>query len=173
MIEIRQATANDATLIALLARVTFIESHSGFVKNDKAVQNFCSIEFDTNKIEQDLQDKNQIFWLLFYNDFPVGFAKIILNKSSHLLASDKVCKLDKIYILNDFIKHKLGEKLHSEIIKKATELNFEYIWLVTYIYNYRAIKFYENNNYKKSGFIDFIVDEKGYKNHIMIKNLRA
>ena len=35
MIEIRQATIDDATLIALLGRVTFIESHKDFIKNDK------------------------------------------------------------------------------------------------------------------------------------------
>lgn len=171
MIEIKQATFNDDAVIALLGRITFVESHSDFVKNEKAVQAFCNSEFDVAKIKGDLQDNNLHFWLVFYKDLPVGFAKVNLNKTHSFIKSDKACKLDKIYILNDFIGLKLGAKLHEEIIKKMQELKFEFIWLVTYIYNYKAIKFYENHDYKKAGFEDFMVDGKGYKNHVMIKSL--
>lgn len=171
MIEIRRATINDADTIALLGRTTFIESHSHFVQNDAAVKTFCDKEFDIAKIKEDLSSNNQLFWLVFYKKKPVGFAKVISNASNKFLNSDSVCKLDKIYILNEYIGHKLGLQLHAEIIKTMQELKFEFIWLVTYIYNYKAIKFYENNQYKKSGFTDFMVDGKGYKNHVMIKNL--
>lgn len=171
MIKIKQATFDDAVIIALLGRITFVESHSDFVKNEKAVKAFCNSEFNVAKIKDDLQNKNLLFWLVFYEDLPVGFAKVNLNKTHSILKSHKVCKLDKIYILNDFLGLKLGAKLHAEIINKIQELQFHFIWLVTYIYNYKAIKFYENHDYKKSGFEDFMVDGKGYKNHIMIKNL--
>lgn len=172
MIEIRKANIQDAEILALLGRITFIESHSDFVQNDDAVQTFCNTEFDVLKIREDVLDKNQLFWLIYSKGLPVGFARVILNKPNAILKSENVCKLDKIYILNDFINLKLGSKLHTTIIKEIQDLNFEYIWLVTYIYNYKAIKFYERNTYNKSGFIDFMVDGKGYKNHIMIKNLR-
>lgn len=171
MIAIRQATVSDASTIALLGRVTFKESHSEFVKNEDAVQKFCNTEFEVAKIKSDLNDIHQLFWLVFYKELPVGFAKVILNKTHKKISSNKTCKLDKIYVLNDFIGYKLGYQLHLEIIKKVQELNYEYIWLVTYIYNDKAIKFYENQQYTTSGFIDFMVDGKGYKNHVMIKRL--
>lgn len=171
MTEIRQAILKDAATIASLGKITFIESHSDFVQNDAAVETFCNEEFAINKIKDDLASDNQLFWIVFYDDRPVGFAKVITNKSNDFLNTDNVCKLDKIYILNDYIGHKLGSKLHAKIIKKMQGLRFEFIWLVTYIYNYKAIKFYENNQYKKSGFTDFMVDGKGYQNHVMIKKL--
>ena len=80
--------------------------------------------------------------------------------------------MDKIYILNDFSGMKLGNLLHSAVIEHAKQLEFDSIWLVTYIHNYDAIKFYENREYKRAGAINFIVAEKEYENHVLVKNLK-
>ena len=171
MIEIRKANINDAEQLAFLGKTTFIQSHSQYINNDKEVSDFCNSAFKLSKIKEELQDKNILFWLMFNNEQPVGFAKVKLNTSNKYIQSEKVCQLDKIYILNDFLGMKLGSKLHTAIIKKMQELKFDAIWLVTYILNYKAIKFYESHQYKKAGFIDFVVAKKGYKNHILVKKL--
>lgn len=171
MITIEEANITDAKIIALLGRVTFIESHSQYINNKNEVLSFCNASFNIARISKDLEDKNNIFWIIYYDELPVGYAKVILNKTVDLIKEKKVCQLDKIYILNDFLGKKLGSKLHHKIIEKVTELKFDIIWLVTYILNYKAIQFYELNNYKKAGFIDFVVENKGYKNHVLVKNL--
>lgn len=172
MINIKEATITDAQVLALLGRVTFVESHGKFINNDKDVANYCNNAFQVSKIKEEIEDKNILFWLIFYDELPVGFAKVMLNTTNEFVLHKKVCKLDKIYILNDFIGKKLGLRLHQTILKKVQELQFDAIWLVTYILNYKAIDFYESHNYKKTAFIDFIVADKGYKNHILVKKLR-
>jgi ribosomal protein S18 acetylase RimI-like enzyme len=171
MIAIREANTNDVDTIIALGKTTFTESHSEFVQNDDAVKKFCDTAFNQEKISKDLSDKNIIFWIAFFDDIPVGFAKVILNKTNDFINHDKVCQLDKIYILNGFLGKQLGKQLHSAIIEKVTRLQFDCIWLVTYIYNYKAIEFYKKNQYQQIGFYDFIVGEKGYKNHVLSKKL--
>ena len=172
MIEIRKADLKDINTIIALGKTTFIESHSGFIQNDSAVQQFCESAFHPDKISEDLSDTNTIFWLLFYNNVPVGFAKVNLNISNTYIKEEKVCKLDKIYILNAYIGKQLGKKLHKEVIATITDLQYDCIWLVTYIHNYKAITFYEANHYKKIGYFDYMIAGKGYKNHILVKNLK-
>ena len=171
MITIKEANITDVKIIALLGRITFNESHSQYIENKNEVLSFCDASFNISKISKDLEDENNIFWIIYDNELPVGFAKVILNKTVDLIKEKKVCQLDKIYILNDFLGKKLGSKLHHKIIEKVTELKFDVIWLVTYILNHKAIQFYESNEYKKAGFIDFVVENKGYKNHVLVKNL--
>ena len=171
MIEIREADIRDAEILAQLGRITFIESHSQFINNDKEVNDFCNSSFKIVKIREEIQNQNIRFWLLFYDKIPVGFAKVILNSPNDYIKNENTCKLDKIYILNDFLGKGLGKKLHTSIIEKVRKLNMDSIWLVTYILNYKAIRFYESNQYEKLGFIDFIVAEKGYKNHILVKKI--
>lgn len=171
MIEIREANSGDATFVALLGRITFNESHSKYIKNKKDVHDFCNASFNVHQIKKELEDKNLLFWIVFYDELPVGFAKVILNIPNEFINNKSVCKLDKIYILDDFSGKKIGSKLHEIIVKKMAVLKFEVIWLVTYILNYKAIQFYESHQYQKVGFIDFKVAEIGYKNHILAKNL--
>lgn len=171
MIKVREANSLDANTIALLGRVTFNESHSQYIKNKKDVLDFCNSSFNVHKIKKELEDKDLIFWIIFYDELPVGFAKVILNNANEFIKNKKACKLDKIYILNDFLGMKLGNKLHETIIKKMKTLEFDVIWLVTYILNYKAIQFYESHQYKKVGFVDFTVAEIGYKNHVFVKKL--
>lgn len=167
----REANLNDIDTIITLGKTTFIESHSKYIQNEDAVNSFCDSAFSTEKITNDLSDKNNLFWIIFYDNKPVGFAKVELNTSNDFINEKRVCKLDKIYILNDYLGKKLGKQLHTEIINKITKLQYGCIWLVTYIYNYTAITFYEANNYNKIGFYDFIVAGKGYKNHVLVKKL--
>lgn len=171
MIEILKANRTHVHTIINLGKTTFIESHSIYIKNNKDVEDYCNNAFNEEKIKQDLSDKDILFWIIYYKKQAVGFAKIELNKTTNSIQEKNVCKLDKIYILNDFIGKKLGKKLHDTIIENVKKLKFNCIWLVTYIYNYNAISFYEANQYKKIGFYDFVVAGKSYKNHIMCKNL--
>ena len=171
MIKIREANSFDAILIALLGRVTFKESHSQYIKDKKSVLDFCNSSFNVDKIKRELDDENLLFWIVFYDELPVGFGKVILNNSNEFIKDKKACKLDKIYILNDFLGMKLGNKLHQTILKKMKALEFDIIWLVTYILNYKAIQFYQSNQYEKVGFFDYKIAEIDYKNHVFIKKL--
>ncbi|MFK8060486.1 MAG: N-acetyltransferase family protein [Polaribacter sp.] len=171
MLKIREANTNDAVYIALLGRITYTESHGKYIKNPSDLQTYYNNQFSVAKILEEIEDQNNIFWIVFHNDLPIGFAKLSLNNNHKDIPNKNSCRLEKIYVLNDFIGMKIGSKLKDILIAKAIDLKFNNIWLATYIKNEKAQNFYKKSGFQQVGFIDFIVGNDSYKNFLFSKNL--
>ena len=171
MIEIRRATEDDAIHIALLGRITYTESHGNYIEDKQNLLKFYDEYYSVSKIKEELNDTENVYWIVFSDDLPIGFAKLSLNISYPELKEKKSCKLQRLYILNDFIGLKLGSQLQDIILKTATDLNYKNIWLTAYYKNTKGIRFYEKYGFKKIGSIDFFVGKKNYENLVFAKNL--
>jgi ribosomal protein S18 acetylase RimI-like enzyme len=171
MLEIRKATVLDATYIALLGRITYTESHGNFIENKQNLLDYYNTNYSVAQIKKELSDKNNIFWIVFSDELSIGFAKLCLNKNHENKPDKDYCKLQRLYLLNDFIALKIGSQLQEIILQKATELNFKKVWLTAYYKNIKGIKFYEKYGFKETGSIDFFVGDTNYENLIFTKNL--
>lgn len=171
MLEIRKANIEDAVFIALLGRITYTESHGKYIKNPADLQDYYNKQFTVAKIVEEIEHKNNIFWIAFYDDLPVGYAKLSLNNNHKDIPKKNSCRLEKIYVLNDFIGMQIGSKLKNILIEKAVGLNFNNIWLATYIKNEKAQNFYKKSGFQQVGFIDFMVGDVNYENFLFSKNL--
>ena len=83
MIKIRLAHTSDAQLIALLGRITFIQSHSQYIKNDKDVKDFCDASFLVSKIKKELANENILF--CFMTNFLWVLQKLFYIKKTNSL----------------------------------------------------------------------------------------
>ncbi len=173
MLHIRTATPEDATVLALLGRVTYAESHGHFIQCKTHLLNYGDEAFAVSKIKSELNDPTILYHIVTYDDFPVGYSKIVLHASREEINSENICRLERIYILDDFISKKIGIQLLNKIIEESTALEFEKIWLTVYIKNQRAIRFYEKNDFKTIGQMDYYVDGVPYENIVLAKNLIA
>ena len=171
MIEIRRATVTDAIHIALLGRITYTESHGDFVENKNDLLEFYNTYYSVSQIRKELNDAENLFWIVFSDELPIGFAKISLNVNCPNIADNNSCKLQRLYILNDFIALKIGSQLQDMILKKATDLKFTTIWLTAYYKNTKGIHFYKKYGFEKVGDINFFVGETNYENLVFAKNL--
>lgn len=171
MIDIRVANKKDAQIIALLGRVTYSESHGKFIKDKNDLIQYNNKAFSVKQITSELNNKSNIFYIAFINNFPVGYAKVIKNASLEYINSINICRLERIYVLDEFLNQKIGKELFKTILKQMQELRFEEIWLTTYIKNYRAIKFYEKNNFKQIGDFTFRVNQAEYPNFVLSKKI--
>ncbi len=171
MVTIRIATASDAVHIALLGRITYTESHGAYIEDKKNLLEFYNTHYSVSKIRSEINDLENIFWIVFSEELPIGFAKLSLNIKNTELADDNSCKLQRLYILNDFIALKIGSQLQDLILKKATDLKFTSIWLTAYYKNTKGIHFYKKYGFNKIGSIDFYVGETNYENLIFAKKL--
>lgn len=72
---------------------------------------------------------DNIFWIVFYKQKAIGCAKIQLQTQSKFLKYRKVCKLQKLYILKDYVSKGIEAQLQKIIINKAIGNSYEYIWL--------------------------------------------
>ena len=54
---------------------------------------------------------------------------------------------------------------------QAKALQLDTMWLTVYIKNKRAIRFYEKNEFKNVGVLNFIVSGKAYENIVFSKQI--
>ena len=171
MIKIQQATAADTILLALLGRLTWAESHGPYIEDKNNLLNYLNKNFSVAKTKQDLNDPQNLFYMVYVDDFPVGYAKLILNASNEHVASENTCRLERIFIQNEFIPLKIGKQLLTFVEEQAKALQLDTMWLTVYIKNNRAIRFYEKNEFKNVGDLNFFVNGKAYDNIVFSKNL--
>lgn len=171
MITIRIAKFSDAEHIALLGRITYTESHGKYIEKKKDLLNFYLKYYSVSKIREEINNSENIFWIVFCDELPIGFAKLSLNTNLPRLNITDACKLQRLYLLNDFIGLKIGSELQEIVLNKAKQLKFKNIWLTAYYKNTKGIRFYKKYNFKETGEIDFIVGSKNYPNLIFTKKL--
>lgn len=171
MIKIKIAQETDTKVLALLGRLTYVESHGHFIEDKNDLLKYVDENFSVSKTKQDINNPNNLLYIVYVNDLPVGYAKLILNSIHESVASQNNCRLDRIYIQNEFIPLKIGQQLLTFVEEKAKELQLDTMWLSVYIKNKRAIRFYERNEYKNVGELNFLVNGKAYENIIFSKKI--
>ena len=159
---IRKAKVEDAEFIALLARITFTETFGHYFRNNQDLLDYYDKTFSVSKIRESIGKENNVFWISFFNELPVVYAKLKKFLSSDFINSDKVSQLQKIYILKDFISKKIGYKMQSEMFKEVINIGNKYIWLSVLESNKRAISFYAKNGFAEIGNHSFEIGQENF-----------
>ncbi|WP_024770969.1 GNAT family N-acetyltransferase [Aquimarina macrocephali] len=171
MIKIKIATKADTEVLALLGRLTWVESHGHYIEDKSDVLKYLNENFSVFKTKQNINNPKQLFYIIYADDLPVGYAKLVVNASNENITSQNSCQLERIFILNDFIPLKIGQQLLTFVEEQAKKLQLDTMWLTVYIKNNRAIRFYERNEFKNVGELNFIVNGKGYENIVFSKKI--
>ena len=169
MIKIKTAKKADAAVLALIGRLTWAESHGHYIEDKNDVLKYLNENFSVFKTTQDLSNPKQLFYIIYVDDLPVGYAKLVVNASNENIASQNSCQLQRIFILNDFIPLKVGQQLLTFVEEQIKKMQLDTMWLTVYIKNKRAIRFYERNEFKNVGELNFTVNGKDYENIIFSK----
>ena len=169
MIKINKATEANTEVIALLGTITYKESHGHFIDDKNDLKAYLTAAFSVSKTRENLNDPNNIYYIIYVDDLPVGYAQLVLNKTHNSVVSNNNCLLERIYILADFIPLKIGQQFLTFLEAEAKTLQLDTMWLSVYTKNNRAIRFYERNDYKNAGVINFLVNGKEYENIVFSK----
>ncbi len=173
MVHIRKAEVEDTDLLAFMGRVTYAESHGHFIDNKTDLTAYLDEAFSVSNTKKDLLDANNLFYIITKEDFPMGYAKIVLGAQHESVVAEQACRLERIYILEEFIPHKLGQPFLTFLEDKARESEMDTMWLSVYILNNREIRFYQKNGFTQTGSFNFLVNSIGYDNFILSKKLNA
>lgn len=171
MLKIKKATIDDAKIIALLGRITFSETFGNLFRDENDLGDYLNRTFSVDKISYSIKKPENIYWTAFWEKLPVGYAKLKLNSASAFIDSGNVCQLQKIYVLNDFLSNKIGQKLQEALLNEATNQKFDSIWLSVWEGNDRAIRFYEKHDFKKIGNHYFEIGKESFQFQAMAKEL--
>lgn len=171
MVKIKIAKEVNTDVLALLGRLTYVESHSHFIDDKNDLLKYLDDVFSIFKTKQDINNPKNLFYIIYVDNLPVGYAKLVLNAIHESVVSRNNCRLERIYILNDFIPLKIGQQFLTFIEEKAKALQLDTMWLSVYIKNNRAIRFYQKNEFKNVGELNFLVNGKEYENIVFSKKI--
>jgi len=170
-IEIRKATSSDAQFIALLGRITFTETFGNYFRDISDLLGYYEKTFSVNKIKQSLNKDNNVFWIAFVDDLPVGYAKLKLNSPTPFIDDPKTAQLQKIYVLKDFHSLKIGYDLQNLLLAEASRYNNNQVWLSVLDKNNKAKNFYFKTGFEKIGNHNFTIGKENFTFDVLVKEL--
>ena len=168
MTSIIKANENHAQLLSELAKLTFIESHGNSAGSDD-IKLYVAEKYSNDVLKKELEDANNIYYILYYNNQVAGYSKIILNTPYAMSKMKNIAKLERLYLLKDFYNLNLGLELFEFNVNLIKENNQMGIWLFVWKENQRAVNFYKKNGFTIIGSHDFKISENhSNPNHQML-----
>jgi len=167
MIQIIKANIEHSELIAEIGKQTFLESHGNSASKED-VNHFILKNYNAKAISKEFENPKIHYHIIYFKNKVAGFSKIELSTSNKDVNDLNVTKLDRLYILKEFYRQKLGSKLFDFNIQLSKKNNQKGIWLAVWIENQRAINFYTKTGFKIVGEYNFQISEThSNPNHIM------
>lgn len=148
-IQLIQANASHASLLARLALDTFCESFEK-VNNPADFKAYTTEAFNPEKIKEELNEPGSLYILAYMNNELAGYARV---RSSTEVKDEfpgkKTIELQRIYALRKFIGKGVGKALMNYCITLAKEQGCEILWLGVWEHNHRAQEFYNRLGFER------------------------
>lgn len=168
MVEIRKATVNDATLLAEIGKKSFIESH-GRSASEADINSYVNEKYTVQVFVEELSNPENNYHIIFYNEIPAGYSKIIFNVGHKNFEPTNLTKLERLYLLKEFYHLKLGYQLLNFNINLSKQNKQHGMWLFVWKENLQAVNFYLKAGFKITGSHDFKISEThSNPNHQML-----
>lgn len=158
MVSLQKLTSADAGLLSKLGGTSLIESH-GHSATPEIMQEYVAKSFSTEACRNELNDAQNIFYAVFYNNEPAGYYKIILNKPHPAVPLQPVTYMERLYLLQTFYDLKLGQQLTQHAIDLSKAAGEKGMWLNVWKENERAIRFYQKQGFEIVGESEFVLTE--------------
>lgn len=137
-LHILHAHHTDLDQLMRLVQKTYQETYPGYFTQQK-----LDLQFETNVLAKQLQDKKNIFYIIKENNTYIGYAKIIIDNEQ--------ATLDKLYLLQAFQGKGYGQELLKKCLSNICNHGINSANLFVFEQNTQAIEFYLNNGFTTEG----------------------
>ncbi|MDB5249611.1 MAG: family N-acetyltransferase [Segetibacter sp.] len=144
-ISIQKLEPKNAELLSKVARKAYSDHYPGLWHDHGKW--YTEKYFSVDRLTDELNDLNAIFYLAYYNGKPAGFLKLNINAPLEGFEDNKALELERIYLNKDAAGKHIGRDLVELTFKIAQENNKEIVWLKAMDTSEGPIAFY-----KKMGF---------------------
>ncbi len=168
-ITIREATPDDAAMIADLSRQTFYDTFAPDNRKED-MDKFMNEQFTREALMEEVGAPGNIFLVAFSDGEIAGYARL-REKTEKLFNYAPTLEIARIYAATHFIGKGVGKKLMEASIAYARMLQKEIVWLGVWEKNQRAIEFYERFGFEKFAEHDFQLGDDLQKDWLMKKHL--
>jgi ribosomal protein S18 acetylase RimI-like enzyme len=148
-VTLRECTAEDAQMLALVGGATFLEAFAGFIPGD-AILGHCAKNHVASAYAAYLAQPETRVWIaeVAPNAAPIGYAMLTAPDFPEGLAQPGDLELRRIYLFSRFHGGGTGQRLMDRVIAGAREAGATRLLLGVHPENLRALAFY-----RRSGFV--------------------
>ena len=155
---IREAIHSDNKRLSKIASSTFFDTYVLLNPENSAVlQAYVDATFNQQKLAEELQKTDVMFYLLESENELIGYAKTKGQSSEARL------EIEKLYLINGHQGQGLGKTLFLHIKNQALINGQKSLRLSVYDQNKSAIEFYLKLGFKKISEKDFHFNWNGYE----------
>jgi diamine N-acetyltransferase len=158
-----------------VAKQSFIEAF----EKDSNPENFklyVAKAFTEEVMLEELQHPDSVFYALNTENTEgvemTGYVKLRWDRSEEFFPNEKAIELQRIYLLAQFWNKGYGKILLEFSENYAREHDFEWIYLVVWLENHGAIRFYERNGWEKFARKDFMFGEEVHHDWVLRKRMQ-
>lgn len=167
---IREATKDDAMLIADLSQQTFYDTFAADNKKED-MDLFLNKQFTKARLILEVGVPGNIFLLAYNNGEVAGYAKLREGKQPKSLGTKNALEIARLYAVTTMIGKGVGRALMQACIDRARAMGKEMIWLGVWERNQRAIDFYHKWGFEKFTEWDFLLGRDLQRDWLMKKSL--
>jgi ribosomal protein S18 acetylase RimI-like enzyme len=147
---IKPVTITDVNKLREICIKTFSETYE-HLNTPENFKNYIETHFNTVLLESELLNENSFTYFILCDQSIAGYLKLNINQAQTEEMPDGALEIERIYILGFQQRKGFGEALINEAVRKAGELNKEFVWLGVWEKNEQALRFYEKNGFVKFG----------------------
>ena len=161
------ADPSHADVVSSIGKQSFRDAFAHLFKSKVELLEYLEYTYDAGKMEKSLEKENNVFFIAFVENVPVGFAKVKKYSLNEQIESIAQMELQKIYVLSYYHGSGAGQALLDAVLGLADKVQPDFLWLDTHIQNEKAIRFYEKNGFRKAGKYFFTIGTQTFQYHLM------
>ena len=161
------ANSSHAETISSIGKLSFRDAFGNLFNDKAALFEYLEYTYSIDKVVKSINKENNVFFIAFVENVPVGFAKVKKSSLNEQIESIAQMELQKIYVLSYYHGSGAGAALMQAVLELAHELQPDYVWLDTPISNTKAIRFYEKNGFIRSAKNYFTIGNQTFEYYVM------
>lgn len=169
LVTIKPITATDALLLSEVALKAYCD-HYLHLWYDEG-QWYINRCFTEPVLKNELEDPNNLFFLAYLNNEPVGFLKLRLNAPFESAPEKNAMELERIYLNKAVTGKGLGRRLVELSVAIARENQKELLWLKAMDSSTGPIAFYQQMGFALCGtyHLDFTQMKEALRGMVIMK----
>jgi diamine N-acetyltransferase len=145
-IKIQKATIADLEIIQEIGTKTFVETFAE-TNSSANLENYVQKNFNAAQVASELNNPESIFYLANLGEKTLGYLKLNFGQAQTEIHSLEAMEIQRIYVLKEFHGKKIGQLFLNHAVKIGQQSGVDSIWLGVWENNYKAIEFYNKNDF--------------------------
>ncbi len=169
-IHIRYATPGDAELLAEVGARAFAEAFAE-ENTPENLAAYLASAFSPGIQAAEIADPAGCFLIAQSGETTIGYARLRTGTNPPEIRDPNPIELQRIYVLNDWLGHKVGAALMRASLENAAANGHTTIWLGVWERNLRAIAFYQRWGFEQVGTHVFQLGDDSQTDWIMRRGI--